>query len=75
MSERLDAEEAHDIMRPCFELMREAVHRYGGTVSQFLEALVVVEAVAKSLGEHRWQIRCGCRPLSWHSAREPKPDG
>jgi class 3 adenylate cyclase/tetratricopeptide (TPR) repeat protein len=36
MSERLDAEEAHDIMRPCFELMREAVHRYGGTVSQFL---------------------------------------
>ncbi len=36
MSERLDAEEAHDIMRPCFELMREAVHRYGGTVSQFM---------------------------------------
>jgi class 3 adenylate cyclase/tetratricopeptide (TPR) repeat protein len=36
MSERLDAEEAHDIMRPCFELMREAVHRYGGTVPQFL---------------------------------------
>jgi class 3 adenylate cyclase/tetratricopeptide (TPR) repeat protein len=36
MSERLDAEDAADIMRPCFDLMQKTVHRYGGTVSQFI---------------------------------------
>jgi class 3 adenylate cyclase/tetratricopeptide (TPR) repeat protein len=36
MSERLDPEECHAIMRRCFDLMLEEVHRYEGTVSQFL---------------------------------------
>ena len=36
MSERLDPEDVHGLMRRAFELMLEAVHRYEGTVNQFL---------------------------------------
>ena len=36
LSERLDAEETHAIMSRCFDLMLDEVHRYEGTVSQFL---------------------------------------
>lgn len=36
MSERLDPEDAHDVIRACFDLMLDEVHRYEGTVSQFL---------------------------------------
>ena len=35
MSERLDPEECHAIMRRCFDLMLEEVHRYEGTVDKF----------------------------------------
>jgi class 3 adenylate cyclase/tetratricopeptide (TPR) repeat protein len=36
LSERLDPEETHAIMNRCFDLMLDEVHRYEGTVSQFL---------------------------------------
>jgi class 3 adenylate cyclase/tetratricopeptide (TPR) repeat protein len=36
LSERLDPEEVHDTMRRTFDLLLEAVHRYEGTVNQFL---------------------------------------
>src|SRR5262249_47377467 len=36
LSEHLDPEECHTLMRHCFDLMLEEVHRYEGTVSQFL---------------------------------------
>ena len=36
MSARLDPEEVHEIMRRAFELMLAEVHRYEGTVNQFL---------------------------------------
>jgi class 3 adenylate cyclase/tetratricopeptide (TPR) repeat protein len=36
MSERLGAEKTHAIMSRCFDLMLDEVHRYEGTVSQFL---------------------------------------
>jgi len=36
LAENLDPEETHTIMRRCFDLMLEEVHRYEGTVSQFL---------------------------------------
>jgi class 3 adenylate cyclase/tetratricopeptide (TPR) repeat protein len=36
MSERLDPEEVHAIMDRAFEVILEAVHRYEGTINQFL---------------------------------------
>jgi class 3 adenylate cyclase/tetratricopeptide (TPR) repeat protein len=36
LSEHLDPEETHAIMNRCFDLMLDEVHRYEGTVSQFL---------------------------------------
>jgi class 3 adenylate cyclase/tetratricopeptide (TPR) repeat protein len=36
MSERLDPEEVHDIMDRAFEVVLGAVHRYEGTINQFL---------------------------------------
>src|SRR5262245_10560563 len=36
MSEKLDPEEVHGIMDRAFEVILEAVHRYEGTVNQFL---------------------------------------
>jgi class 3 adenylate cyclase/tetratricopeptide (TPR) repeat protein len=36
LSSRLDPEEVHGLMSRAFELMLEAVHRYEGTVNQFL---------------------------------------
>ena len=36
LSERLDPEEVHGIMTRAFELMLDEVHRYEGTVNQFL---------------------------------------
>ncbi|MBA2461052.1 MAG: AAA family ATPase [Actinobacteria bacterium] len=36
LAESLDPEETHEIMRRCFDLMLQEVHRYEGTVSQFL---------------------------------------
>ena len=36
MSERLDPEEVHEIMDRAFEVILEAVHRYEGTINQFL---------------------------------------
>ncbi|MBM3839122.1 MAG: zinc-ribbon domain-containing protein [Verrucomicrobia bacterium] len=36
LSEQLDPEEVQRLMQRCFDLMLEAVHRYEGTVSQFL---------------------------------------
>jgi class 3 adenylate cyclase/tetratricopeptide (TPR) repeat protein len=36
MSERLDPEEIHAIMDRAFEVILEAVHRYEGTINQFL---------------------------------------
>src|SRR5262245_29668189 len=36
MSEQLDPEACQSLMRRCFDLMLEEVHRYEGTVSQFL---------------------------------------
>ena len=36
LSESLDPEETHAIMRRCFDVMLAEVHRYEGTVSQFL---------------------------------------
>jgi class 3 adenylate cyclase/tetratricopeptide (TPR) repeat protein len=36
MSERLDPEEVHGIMDRAFEVILEAVHRYEGTINQFL---------------------------------------
>ncbi len=36
MSERLDPEEVHAIMDRAFEIILEAVHRYEGTINQFL---------------------------------------
>jgi class 3 adenylate cyclase/tetratricopeptide (TPR) repeat protein len=36
MSEELDPEEVHDLMEPCIDIMTEEVHRYGGTVAQFM---------------------------------------
>ena len=36
LSEQLDPEEMHAIMSRCFDLMLDEVHRYEGTVSQFL---------------------------------------
>src|SRR5205814_2685388 len=36
MSERLDPEEVHAIMDRAFEVILSAVHRYEGTVNQFL---------------------------------------
>jgi class 3 adenylate cyclase/tetratricopeptide (TPR) repeat protein len=36
MSERLDPEDVHDIMDRAFEVILEAVHRYEGTINQFL---------------------------------------
>ena len=36
LSERLDPEDVHRLMTRAFELMLEAVHRYEGTVNQFL---------------------------------------
>jgi class 3 adenylate cyclase/tetratricopeptide (TPR) repeat protein len=35
LAERLGPEETHTLIRRCFDLMLEAVHRYEGTVSQF----------------------------------------
>ena len=35
LAERLGPEETHALIRRCFDLMLEAVHRYEGTVSQF----------------------------------------
>src|SRR5262245_41277132 len=36
MSEKLDAEDVHGIMDRAFEVILDAVHRYEGTVNQFL---------------------------------------
>src|SRR5207237_4685347 len=36
MSERLDPEDVHAIMDQAFEVILEAVHRYEGTINQFL---------------------------------------
>src|SRR5207302_10142653 len=36
MSERLDPEEVHAIMDRAFEVIMNAVHRYEGTINQFL---------------------------------------
>ena len=36
MSSRLDPEDVHEIMDRCFEVVLTAVHRYEGTVNQFL---------------------------------------
>jgi class 3 adenylate cyclase/tetratricopeptide (TPR) repeat protein len=36
MSSRLDPEDVHDIMDRCFEVILDAVHRYEGTINQFL---------------------------------------
>jgi class 3 adenylate cyclase len=36
ISERLDPEEVHQLMHRAFELMLEEVHRYEGTINQFL---------------------------------------
>ena len=36
LSERLDPEEVHRLMRRAFDLMLGEVHRYEGTVNQFL---------------------------------------
>ena len=36
MSSRLDPEDVHEIMDRCFEVVLEAVHRYEGTINQFL---------------------------------------
>jgi class 3 adenylate cyclase/tetratricopeptide (TPR) repeat protein len=36
MSSRLDPEDVHDIMDRCFEIFLGAVHRYEGTINQFL---------------------------------------
>jgi class 3 adenylate cyclase/tetratricopeptide (TPR) repeat protein len=36
LSEQLDPEETHAIMRHCFDIMLDEVHQYEGTVSQFL---------------------------------------
>ena len=36
MSSRLDPEDVHEIMDRCFEIVLDAVHRYEGTVNQFL---------------------------------------
>jgi class 3 adenylate cyclase/tetratricopeptide (TPR) repeat protein len=36
LSERLDPEDVHRLMRRAFELMLDEVHRYEGTVNQFL---------------------------------------
>jgi hypothetical protein len=36
LSERLDPEEVHGLMRHAFDLMLAEVHRYEGTVNQFL---------------------------------------
>lgn len=53
LSEGLDAEEADDIMRPCFDLMRETVNRYGGTVSQFLgDGIMALFGAPLALEDH-----------------------
>jgi class 3 adenylate cyclase/tetratricopeptide (TPR) repeat protein len=36
MSSRLDPEDVHEIMDRCFDIMLRAVHRYEGTINQFL---------------------------------------
>jgi class 3 adenylate cyclase len=36
LAERLDPEQVHELMSRAFDLMLEAVHRYEGTVNQFL---------------------------------------
>jgi class 3 adenylate cyclase/tetratricopeptide (TPR) repeat protein len=36
MSEVRDPEEVHDLIAPCLDIMTEEIHRYGGTVVQFL---------------------------------------
>jgi len=36
LSERLDPEDVHELMKRAFELMLAEVHRYDGTVNQFL---------------------------------------
>ncbi len=36
ISEKLDPEEAHQFMQRCFDRMVEPVHRYEGTITQFL---------------------------------------
>lgn len=36
MSSQIDPEDAHAVIRACFDVMLDEVHRYEGTVSQFL---------------------------------------
>ncbi|MBN2026441.1 MAG: AAA family ATPase [Actinobacteria bacterium] len=35
LSERLDPEEVHELIRPAIDIMTEEVHRYEGTIAQF----------------------------------------
>jgi len=36
ISEKLDPEEVHDLMNRCFKVLMDVVHRYEGTINQFL---------------------------------------
>jgi len=35
LSERIDAEELHEVMNGCFDILTNEVHRFGGTVNQY----------------------------------------
>ncbi|MGH2627222.1 MAG: adenylate/guanylate cyclase domain-containing protein, partial [Anaerolineales bacterium] len=72
MSSRLDPEEVHDIMDRAFEIILEAVHRYEGTINQFLGDGVMALFGAPVANEDHAQralivalaIQSGLRPLA-----------
>jgi class 3 adenylate cyclase len=61
LSERLDPEDVHQLMDRAFELMLGEIHRYEGTVNQFLGdglmALFGALAMRRTLGTYREELR------------------
>ena len=72
MSERLDPEEVHAIMDRAFEVILAAVHRYEGTINQFLGDGVMALFGAPIAHEDHAAARCAPR---WPSRRGSSHSG
>jgi class 3 adenylate cyclase len=70
MSEKLDPEEAHQIMDGCFRILMDEIHRYEGTINQFTGDGVMALFGAPVAHEEHAQRACHAA-LAIQKAMEP----
>jgi class 3 adenylate cyclase len=77
LSERVDPEDVHGLMKRALELMLDEVHRYEGTVNQFLgDGLMALFGAPIAHEDHARRAVCaalGIRAVLGHYQRELQP--